>query len=213
MDNLPRFFGSYGQLPRFCMTYGHVLRDIYTSCGDSIVVHNLNVVRRGKLVKVMQDMSVSPFQKSDQKRIEYTVVGNRFPVAGESIPPEAIWKNFNIRLIGKVATILLLLTPARTTRADHLHASFQMVSSTLMFILQEMCLSILNAGWRPSIIVKQILVGIRDFLDQPNPSSPANQDDSNEYRKRVATASPMISADSLVICLVNRNGGTIRYVI
>ncbi|KAE8658836.1 SUMO-conjugating enzyme UBC9 [Hibiscus syriacus] len=56
----------------------------------------------------------------------------------------------------------------------------------------NVCLSILNAGWRPSITVKQILVGIQDFLDQPNPSSPANQDvcrlyvqNSNEYQKRV----------------------------
>ncbi|MBA0729748.1 hypothetical protein Golax_025866 [Gossypium laxum] len=32
------------------------------------------------------------------------------------------------------------------------------------------CLSILSErrGWRPSIIVKQILVGIQDLLDQPN---------------------------------------------
>ncbi|XP_057806661.1 SUMO-conjugating enzyme SCE1 isoform X1 [Salvia miltiorrhiza] len=37
------------------------------------------------------------------------------------------------------------------------------------------CLSILNedSGWRPAITVKQILVGIQDLLDQPNPSDPA----------------------------------------
>ncbi|KAB2619419.1 SUMO-conjugating enzyme SCE1-like [Pyrus ussuriensis x Pyrus communis] len=37
------------------------------------------------------------------------------------------------------------------------------------------CLSILNEdkGWRPAIIVKQILVGIQDLLGQPNPADPA----------------------------------------
>ncbi|KAK8585003.1 hypothetical protein V6N13_138945 [Hibiscus sabdariffa] len=56
------------------------------------------------------------------------------------------------------------------------------------------CLSILNErrGWRPSISVKQILMGIQDLLDQPNASDPAQTEgyqlfvsNSNEYRKRV----------------------------
>ncbi|KAJ4850855.1 SUMO-conjugating enzyme sce1 [Turnera subulata] len=40
------------------------------------------------------------------------------------------------------------------------------------------CLSILNEdyGWRPAITVKQILVGIQDLLDQPNPADPAQTD-------------------------------------
>ncbi|KAL9265795.1 SUMO-conjugating enzyme SCE1-like protein [Drosera capensis] len=40
------------------------------------------------------------------------------------------------------------------------------------------CLSILNedSGWRPAITVKQILVGIQDLLDSPNPSDPAQTD-------------------------------------
>uniref|UniRef100_A0A804LCM9 UBC core domain-containing protein n=1 Tax=Zea mays TaxID=4577 RepID=A0A804LCM9_MAIZE len=40
------------------------------------------------------------------------------------------------------------------------------------------CLSILNedSGWRPAITVKQILVGIQDLLDQPNPADPAQTD-------------------------------------
>ncbi|XP_054793711.1 SUMO-conjugating enzyme SCE1-like isoform X4 [Prosopis cineraria] len=40
------------------------------------------------------------------------------------------------------------------------------------------CLSILNedSGWRPAIMVKQILVGIQDLLDQPNPADPAQTD-------------------------------------
>ncbi|XP_039032985.1 SUMO-conjugating enzyme SCE1-like [Hibiscus syriacus] len=56
------------------------------------------------------------------------------------------------------------------------------------------CLSILNErhGWRPSITVKQILVGIQDLLDQPNASDHAQTEgyqlyvsNLNEYRKRV----------------------------
>ncbi|PON94236.1 Ubiquitin-fold modifier-conjugating enzyme [Trema orientale] len=56
------------------------------------------------------------------------------------------------------------------------------------------CLSILNedSGWRPAITVKQILVGIQDLLDQPNPADPAQTDgyqlfiqEPVEYKKRV----------------------------
>lgn len=40
------------------------------------------------------------------------------------------------------------------------------------------CLSILDAekGWRPSITVKQILLGVQSLLDTPNASDPANGD-------------------------------------
>ncbi|KAK6287839.1 Ubiquitin-conjugating enzyme E2 - like 4 [Theobroma cacao] len=56
------------------------------------------------------------------------------------------------------------------------------------------CLSILNedSGWRPAITVKQILVGIQDLLDAPNPADPAQTEgyhlfiqDANEYKRRV----------------------------
>ena len=56
------------------------------------------------------------------------------------------------------------------------------------------CLSILNAeqDWRPSITLKQILIGIQDLLDSPNPNSPAQAEpytlftkDKTEYIKRV----------------------------
>ncbi|GKD52545.1 SUMO-conjugating enzyme SCE1 [Tanacetum coccineum] len=56
------------------------------------------------------------------------------------------------------------------------------------------CLSILNedSGWRPAITVKQILVGIQDLLDSPNPADPAQTDgyqlfiqDTAEYKRRV----------------------------
>ncbi|CAG8524652.1 1663_t:CDS:2 [Acaulospora morrowiae] len=40
------------------------------------------------------------------------------------------------------------------------------------------CLSILNEeeGWKPSITIKQILLGIQNLLDEPNPESPAQSD-------------------------------------
>ena len=56
------------------------------------------------------------------------------------------------------------------------------------------CLSILNEeeGWRPAINIKQILLGIQDLLDEPNPDSPAQSEAYNlyvrnrpAYRKRI----------------------------
>mmetsp|Transcript_2110 Transcript_2110/g.5239 ORF Transcript_2110/g.5239 Transcript_2110/m.5239 type:complete len:122 (-) Transcript_2110:246-611(-) len=40
------------------------------------------------------------------------------------------------------------------------------------------CLSILdeNKGWKPSITVKQMLLGIQDLLDNPNNSDPAQRE-------------------------------------
>ncbi|KAJ3117750.1 E2 SUMO-conjugating protein ubc9 [Phlyctochytrium bullatum] len=40
------------------------------------------------------------------------------------------------------------------------------------------CLSILNEeqDWKPAITLKQILLGIQDLLDDPNPDSPAQQE-------------------------------------
>ncbi|GAX78311.1 hypothetical protein CEUSTIGMA_g5753.t1 [Chlamydomonas eustigma] len=56
------------------------------------------------------------------------------------------------------------------------------------------CLSILNEdeGWRPSITVKTLLLGIQELLDNPNPQSPAQSDaymiftqNKTEYSRRV----------------------------
>jgi len=56
------------------------------------------------------------------------------------------------------------------------------------------CLSILNEeeGWRPAITLKQVLIGIQDLLNDPNPSSPAQteafqlyENNKSEYRRRV----------------------------
>ncbi|KAI9733528.1 MAG: E2 SUMO-conjugating protein ubc9 [Cirrosporium novae-zelandiae] len=56
------------------------------------------------------------------------------------------------------------------------------------------CLSILNEeeGWRPAITIKQILLGIQDLLNDPNPDSPAQADaynlfkrDRHQYEKKI----------------------------
>lgn len=47
------------------------------------------------------------------------------------------------------------------------------------------CLSILNEeeGWKPAITIKQILLGIQDLLNDPNPDSPAQADAYNLFKK------------------------------
>ena len=57
------------------------------------------------------------------------------------------------------------------------------------------CLSILNEeeDWRPAITIKQMLIGIQDVLDAPNPNSPAQSEayqlfvnkDKTLYNKRI----------------------------
>ncbi|KAL9264684.1 SUMO-conjugating enzyme SCE1-like protein [Drosera capensis] len=56
----------------------------------------------------------------------------------------------------------------------------------------RVCLSILGDCWSPSITVKQILLGLQELLDQPNPASAAQGDVSKllvlnkeEYRRQV----------------------------
>ena len=50
------------------------------------------------------------------------------------------------------------------------------------------CLSILhdNEGWKPSIDLRQILVGIQGLLDSPNPESPAHEQNYLNYMQRRA---------------------------
>ncbi|CAN6276687.1 unnamed protein product [Urochloa humidicola] len=56
----------------------------------------------------------------------------------------------------------------------------------------QVCLSILGGGWKPSITVRQILIGIQDLLDNPNPASAAQglcndllMTNLQEYKNRV----------------------------
>ncbi|KAL2171939.1 hypothetical protein VTG60DRAFT_998 [Thermothelomyces hinnuleus] len=47
------------------------------------------------------------------------------------------------------------------------------------------CLSILNEeeAWKPAITIKQILLGVQDLLNDPNPESPAQAEAYNMYKK------------------------------
>ncbi|ODV96120.1 hypothetical protein PACTADRAFT_75298 [Pachysolen tannophilus NRRL Y-2460] len=51
------------------------------------------------------------------------------------------------------------------------------------------CLSILNEeqDWRPAITLKQIVIGIQELLDSPNPDSPAQEPAWRAYGKDRAT--------------------------
>lgn len=48
------------------------------------------------------------------------------------------------------------------------------------------CLSILNEDeqWRPSITLRQILIGIQDLLDTPNEKSPAQSEAYMDFTQR-----------------------------
>ncbi|KAI9218238.1 ubiquitin-conjugating enzyme 9 [Blastocladiella britannica] len=47
------------------------------------------------------------------------------------------------------------------------------------------CLSIINEdeGWKPAISVKQVLLGVQDLLNSPNPNSPAQSDAYNLFTR------------------------------
>lgn len=46
-------------------------------------------------------------------------------------------------------------------------------------------MSILNEeeGWKPAITIKQILLGIQELLNEPNPESPAQAEAYNLFKK------------------------------
>jgi ubiquitin-protein ligase len=61
------------------------------------------------------------------------------------------------------------------------------------------CLSLLDAekDWRPSITLKQVLLGIQDLLDNPNASDPAQSDAYHTYM-----CVDCFDSNSLLLCLV-----------
>jgi ubiquitin-conjugating enzyme E2 I len=52
----------------------------------------------------------------------------------------------------------------------------------------KVCLSIINdeVGWKPSITIKQILVGIQDLMENPNLSDPAQETAYNTFKRNNA---------------------------
>ncbi len=65
-------------------------------------------------------------------------------------------------------------------------------------IIGTICLSILKEGdgWRPAITIKQLLLGIQDLLDNPNPSSPANGEANHLYLRSKADYAKRIKAQA-----------------
>ncbi len=49
----------------------------------------------------------------------------------------------------------------------------------------SVCLSIIGSDWKPSITIKQILLGIQELLTSPNPKSPANEPYYHMYRSNL----------------------------
>lgn len=63
-----------------------------------------------------------------------------------------------------------------------------------IFSSGQVCLSILKEekGWRPAITIKQVLMGLQDLLDNPEPRDPANgaaaqlmQKNPTEYKRTI----------------------------
>lgn len=56
-----------------------------------------------------------------------------------------------------------------------------------MYDSGTVCLSITNPeGWKPSINIKQILLGIQELLNDPNLDSPANGEAARTLRRSPA---------------------------
>jgi len=60
------------------------------------------------------------------------------------------------------------------------------------------CLSILNEeeGWRPAITLKQMVLGIQDLLDDPNPNSPAQSEAYNLYMRNKTEYSRRVRSEA-----------------
>jgi ubiquitin-protein ligase len=69
-------------------------------------------------------------------------------------------------------------------------------------------LSILNEdeAWKPAITIKQILLGIQDLLDDPNPDSPAQAEAFNLFKKDRA---PSNLLDSKLCFGISHHIGTV----
>ena len=60
------------------------------------------------------------------------------------------------------------------------------------------CLSILNEdeGWKPAITIKQLVLGIQDLLNNPNPKSPAQREAYDDFEHNKAEYSRKVKAQA-----------------
>lgn len=96
-------------------------------------------------------------------------------------------------------TFISFRLPKQATQGNAHPLTFQCKFTPVLFHPNiypsgTVCLSILNEDqdWKPSITLKQILLGCQELLDTPNPDSPAQsepfqlfQKDREAYEKRV----------------------------
>lgn len=84
--------------------------------------------------------------------------------------------------------------PGRSPKAKFIPVNGKVLFHPNIYPSGTVCLSILNddEDWKPSITIKQILLGIQDLLDNPNAASPAQQEpfhlfvnDKELYKRRV----------------------------
>ncbi|XGW33478.1 hypothetical protein V3C99_017696 [Haemonchus contortus] len=75
-----------------------------------------------------------------------------------------------------------------------------------VFYSGQICLSILHEeqGWKPSISLREILIGIQDFLDDPNPSDPAQRDAYLVYVRNRAAYEERVRRDAQTIFCPDR---------
>ena len=64
---------------------------------------------------------------------------------------------------------------------------------------------LLPQAWRPGVTIKQILLGVQDLLDTPNPLSPAQEEayrifqkDKAEYERRVKAQVKQYTTDKYI---------------
>jgi ubiquitin-conjugating enzyme E2 I len=65
-------------------------------------------------------------------------------------------------------------------------------------------------AWKPAITIKQILLGIQDLLDDPNPDSPAQADAFQCYKKDRAQYEKKIK-HFVRVCVFGRVGKDAAY--
>jgi len=67
------------------------------------------------------------------------------------------------------------LTHNKTNRNSKSQNKNNNTNPTTVYPSGTVCLSILNedGGWKPSLTVSQVLNGVQELLDEPNPASPA----------------------------------------
>ncbi|WFD28339.1 SUMO conjugating enzyme Hus5 [Malassezia nana] len=63
------------------------------------------------------------------------------------------------------------------------------------------CLSILDEekSWKPAITIKQILLGIQDLLNDPNPGDPAQADAFHLFKRKVRQIAREFQAQNQVV--------------